>query len=457
MKIPGLILLILIIVVTGILTSISTKLSFLLLVLLMMTSVILYKKRWLKDGLAFGLLAMILILPQFQLIMSVPFGISSAIIFLSLILFIFRKGHVITDKFYIYSVFSIVAMSFSISNAVDLGRSISYIVLFVASVCIYAMFSNIKIGKEVNFLGNGFFAIWAVFIGFTLLQKFASNIYDAVISLVYPSNVLSAIQAWSYSDRIVGLGIHPGVNALIIVMLVFIVMFYLKQKLLRFIILAVSLYSVILTGNRSILVLFGAFILLFFLLSSMQNENKKNENLIINKIGKGLTMLLAIVGMVYFVINSSIAERFTDSASSESIGSRFELYEFAISLFKENYLVGNGINNFVTYTEQIGGIGYLREVTHAHNIFMQLLAETGIFGLVVFLLVVFLFLKIDYSFCIEALREKKFEKIILVFPSIIFMLNAITGNPTYTETTLLLFMCIRGLIKLEYENKKLPL
>ncbi|WP_255261516.1 O-antigen ligase family protein [Bacillus pseudomycoides] len=73
----------------------------------------------------------------------------------------------------------------------------------------------------------------------------------------------------------------------------------------------------------------------------------------------------------------------TDSGGGESAEGRTGRYDFAFKLFAENPIVGDGI----------GGFGYNYNDTDArgypHNIFLEIIAELGLVGLVLFLLLIF--------------------------------------------------------------------
>ena len=67
-----------------------------------------------------------------------------------------------------------------------------------------------------------------------------------------------------------------------------------------------------------------------------------------------------------------------------SIAYRWPLWKFAFKTFTENPLFGSGIGSFGFYVpSHFKASGYL--VSHAHNIYLQLLAETGLLGFVAFM------------------------------------------------------------------------
>jgi len=80
-------------------------------------------------------------------------------------------------------------------------------------------------------------------------------------------------------------------------------------------------------------------------------------------------------------INQTRTEEGTLDASSEH---RIKMWQESIELFKENPIIGAGFNIFPY-------LGY--ELGDTHNIFVKILAEQGIIGMVIFLLLLWLALK----------------------------------------------------------------
>lgn len=93
--------------------------------------------------------------------------------------------------------------------------------------------------------------------------------------------------------------------------------------------------------------------------------------------------------LVVFLSNSFLLGRFFDSSSyTESLSLRDALMQSAFTMFVSHPVFGVGLGNFlVALPHHISGkilFGFLQPV---HNIFLLVLAETGIFGLGVFLLI----------------------------------------------------------------------
>lgn len=100
--------------------------------------------------------------------------------------------------------------------------------------------------------------------------------------------------------------------------------------------------------------------------------------------------LLGIVGLV-IVLNipafGTLANRFFNGSGYETGNGRVYLWEYAQDMFMEKPILGYGYGSFNAYSSDRGVIlTESREwVSHAHNIYYQLLAETGIVGTCIFL------------------------------------------------------------------------
>lgn len=122
----------------------------------------------------------------------------------------------------------------------------------------------------------------------------------------------------------------------------------------------------------------GGIIGLFFLFFGSNLSNKK-------KLLKYFFMMCLFLILLYFlkdnIISDGLYRRIKDlsilnSQNKESLGSgRIGLWLSGITILKENFLFGVGINNFPHYLYDLGkGFHYL------HNTFLEVIVETGIVG-----------------------------------------------------------------------------
>nr|WP_296832373.1 O-antigen ligase family protein [uncultured Marvinbryantia sp.] len=124
---------------------------------------------------------------------------------------------------------------------------------------------------------------------------------------------------------------------------------------------------------------------------SVKKENL--EKIHIQKLIKGIFSFLVIAIVLVIIYNKvpliqdaldSLVERF--ATEDETLSGRTELYELAFSLYRGHTFTGIGWGRYRLNT--VGFFG-LADVSYAvHSVYIQLLCETGIFGLVTFLLAV---------------------------------------------------------------------
>jgi len=101
-----------------------------------------------------------------------------------------------------------------------------------------------------------------------------------------------------------------------------------------------------------------------------------------------LIPLLVFCGVLLFI--PEFRKIFLSIFDFNADADRFKYWQVAISMFKENPLLGQGLGSFMSRFS-----GYLPEtnISYAHNCFLQILAESGIFSLLAFLGFIFIVLQ----------------------------------------------------------------
>ncbi|MCM8787971.1 MAG: O-antigen ligase family protein, partial [Candidatus Omnitrophica bacterium] len=109
----------------------------------------------------------------------------------------------------------------------------------------------------------------------------------------------------------------------------------------------------------------------------------------------GLISLLFLIGL--FLI-PSVKERFLFTFTSQGDSARFLLWRYTLKIISQNPFFGKGLGTYMDYFSKASP---LLEVQYAHNCFLQIWAETGVFSLVSFFIFVFgIFLKATKKFFI---------------------------------------------------------
>lgn len=120
--------------------------------------------------------------------------------------------------------------------------------------------------------------------------------------------------------------------------------------------------------------------------------------------------------IIFVVMSSQIIARVT--IVDESAKGRFELFQYALSIFKANPVFGSGIDSFWFLSKHQFG-----ETVAAHGDYMKMFAETGVLGGLGYLIILFIFL----TFSAKNFQQNDFAKV--SFLTIIgFMIFGITDN-----------------------------
>lgn len=95
----------------------------------------------------------------------------------------------------------------------------------------------------------------------------------------------------------------------------------------------------------------------------------------------------AVAGLVWYLGSAEVLERLTQigqpgiSSVEEVSGHRLEAWSGSLAIFRENWLLGTGLDTFEPHFRGVRGYYTDKVWTHAHNDFLQFAAETGVIGL----------------------------------------------------------------------------
>lgn len=160
-----------------------------------------------------------------------------------------------------------------------------------------------------------------------------------------------------------------------------------KYKVISLILFIIQLFACFLTGSRGALVSIGlsAFlVVLFFILQS-----KKKVVFLVSLLG----ILIVGMGLLLLVVPKTLLDRFFDFGSyGDNI--RLRLWEHALDFFSDHLILGGGMGSTSHYVEMLAGY-------HTHNVYVELLGDFGIIGLIallVFVIGTFWVKKKDISF-----------------------------------------------------------
>jgi len=211
-----------------------------------------------------------------------------------------------------------------------------------------------------------------------------------VISAVTAIQQIGSLSALGMENRAEGLS--GGANTAARYFLYgIIILFYLQGEnrkksflwlvqIISIILLTVALFF---TESRSGLVLF----LVFVFFQVMHMVSKKQNSIILIILVLGITLLLVeqtnIETLQFGNVVSSVVK------GSDTVGYRYRLWDAGIKMALDHPFIGVGIGKFGDYLPYYWPIGKTILANTAHNTYIEVLAETGIIGFVIFILLLF--------------------------------------------------------------------
>jgi O-antigen ligase len=194
-----------------------------------------------------------------------------------------------------------------------------------------------------------------------------------------------------------------------------------KNKFIYYLIFFVSIFIVLVSGERSSIGLLFIFLFLYFIFSEIKIIEKFKIFICI--------IFITILSLSYL---PGLKERIFDNtktlifeAEKIKVFSRGhqEHYESALKMFKKNMITGVGIRNFrlECRKDEYKYIGVNSCTTHPHNTYVQFLAETGIIGfLFIFSLLLYISKFLIFNF-LNVIKGKKIANSTVIFSIAIFI------------------------------------
>ena len=224
---------------------------------------------------------------------------------------------------------------------------------------------------------------------FTCIHLFAS-----ILVYILPNSVVDSILkillrdsfSSNYSWRVLanlnpGITSQPGVNAMYLVLSVFLAIAELvinKKKNVQNVIIIILSYAMIFTtAKRSAILITVIAIIIFWI---MVNKNFI-RHVSTNSIIKSILFVIIIAFVAYYIYNStnimqSVVKKITDTKlSGDTMNGRLFLWQIAEDSFKESPIYGVGLKSI-----------YLKTGMDVHNVYLQIIAETGIIGFATFVI-----------------------------------------------------------------------
>ena len=322
--------------------------------------------------------------------------------------------------------------------------NISYIIKYVFAILLLYCFCKKK--ESGMYLVNGLVVVGAIFAGATFLFYFFPNIYLNSVVPKLADYLKETAVIMMRTNRYPGLTGHYSTNGTYlaigfgaVISIIFCKTGEKKKNSKYLIVCLLILGALLLIGKRAHLVFSVAAAFGVYWLSN----DKDKVNRLIKLLGVVLVAAILFVIMVNQIpALSNTFNRFSETADSgDFLMSRGLFYAEAISQFKSHLLLGCGWKQMVNLLAH-----------DVHNIYIQLLAETGLVGfsfyIILFvsgLLMAVRLVKMAASSTSESIVDKKliyFAAYYMFF----FILYGFTGNPLYDEQPFYLLMISYGIL-----------
>ena len=209
-----------------------------------------------------------------------------------------------------------------------------------------------------------------------------------------------------------------------------------NEKIMSLAIAALSVFCLVLTWSRGAwigLIISGVFSLLYIGHSWLAAGT--------------LAVPVAVTGVMY--LSSTVLSRltsitnFSDSSTSYRIG----IWKSTVSMLKDTFFYGIGVGSgaFESVFPYYALAGITR-AEHAHSLYLQIMTETGVFTLIIFLVLAFFIVQKSLSFIKTAtVKKNKHYAIGLLTGIVAFLIMGLTDHVFYNYRICLLFWLIVGL------------
>lgn len=317
----------------------------------------------------------------------------------------FKNYHVTWLLFIAWMIISIIYSTDKI-NGIKFSAVFSSIVMigiFISFDCDY------YIKFFINFLwGLLWIHIFATFISFfkiDLIIQFCSNFMN--------HNTCLQIERWAVEfNSYAGIAGQLGTNALMISLYLSITLAKLieKKKISYIAFFILGWIALVLTGKET----FYLANFLGLLTISIIIIQKKYPNIL-----KKFMIALGIILVICFFLIILNYDKLLDIYYERSIDSRLILYQSAFNAFESSPIIGHGINTIMLFSEHL-----------THNIYLQLAAEIGLMGLIIFISSIAITIIATIKKMLHNQTISNFL-IISIYLQIFLLVDGFFGNPLF--------------------------
>lgn len=401
----------------------------------------------------YGLFLIFLFLPSYQIrftIFKIPTTILEIMILILIIGFILKYFKNLKElkkrkqNSWFWAILALLtAATISIFFSPNLRQAVGlWRAYFIEPVLLLILFLNlIKTKKELNFVLNGlilsalFVSLWAIY------QKFFGGGIYSLVTWGQPK--LWRATGPFPQPNFLGLYLGP------ITILSLKQLSYQKNKFFNifyFFVFFLSIYAIILARSRGAIL--GIFLSLIFLALSFRKTRK-------------LTLLVILTILFFIFFNQSYQQIIKEKTINSFSGQiRLKIWSETLNMLKEKPIFGTGLAGYQKIMKKYHQ-PFLSEKLkipleihpYPHNIFLAIWSNLGLFGLLSFLWILYLFFQ-------NGFRKINKEKIFIMASMLSIIGHGLVDTPYFKNDLSILFWIIVGLMIWEkytkskdYENK----
>lgn len=329
-----------------------------------------------------------------------------------------------------YSIFFLICC---LSTVVALNKTeslvrITDLFMFLSTLIILVYIHRNKLIDIINF---GFYI-------------FVSLLFIDVITLFISYVNIESFSEFTFkrSDELTGIYGNKNIKAVSIGMKTpFVIILFIKHRqiILRamlLILLTMSFYSILLLSSRAVFISIIATItfLVFAFLAKTIFFNRNNRRDLRHLLLYIIPLILSFILFKVFVNQSdsiSVEDRISTIINSDedrSISERLRFYNQSIDYIKKRPILGYGIGNWKIYSIQADSSNMASYIVpyFTHNDFLEIFVETGISGLIFYLLFFFYLFKFNYLNILDWFKNNR--SIEVLFLSIFLIYYFIDSN-----------------------------
>ena len=328
----------------------------------------------------------------------------------------------------------------SIMISIDKQSTIEIVALITMAIAVKIIYENNSNNNWQDYFVQGVFIASAVHVVATITQLIFPNFIGNINEIILGAEGLKMNQDLYRAGAYAGITAQTSVNAFyiaIFVGIIFLKVLFQKQgKKRNMCFLVIGVVALFITGKRGMLIYTLISMITVFLYVTLRD--RKN--------GLKYFSALLVVGIIGYIaiINIPATQQIIEKniilqERGDVLNGRDVLWKKSIEVFENNSIFGIGLG---TIQNIIG--------EYSHNVYIQLLAETGIVGLLVYV-AAFLYSmlcslkKMDYILEQGKVNQKIIASLSVII-QFIFIAYAFSGNPLYGQIFLLPYMIAIAMI-----------